>query len=238
MTERYARRTIPFVLAAAVASQLAVAQPAATALTSSDCASSSAGVLRLYVINEAAASRQTLDTAILETSAIWATAGLPLTWTSPPAPLDFTDTGTVVVMIQRGLKRPPTLTAVSSNRAAMPVLGRVPFGEQGRGNLIQISFEAITSLVMGSMYMNTPVAKLPDFLQHVLLGRGLGRVVAHEIGHWLVGRGHMQEGLMRPAFTAGDLVAWNPPRLPRAWTTAGAGVLTRPTRCEATARGD
>ena len=141
-------------------------------------------------------------------------------------------------MIQRGLNRPPTLTAVHSNRPAMPLLGRVPFGEHGPGNLIQISFEAITSLIMGSSYMNTPVARLPGFLQRVLLGRGLGRVVAHEIGHWLVGRGHMREGLMRSAFDAGDLVEGNPPPLPRAWTIAGGGVLSRSTRCEPTAHGD
>jgi hypothetical protein len=235
MNERYARRTIPFVLAASVATLVAAAQPAATASMSTDCSPSSSRVLRLYVINEASASPQTLDTAILETSAIWATAGLRLTWTFPPAPLDLTDNRTVVVMIQRRLKRPPNFSAVSSKGPALPLLGQVPFGEDGPGNLIEVSFEAITSLVMGSSYLNTPVAKLPDFLQQVLLGRGLGRVLAHELGHWLVGRGHMQEGLMRPTFGDRDLVEWNSPRLPPAWTAAGAGVLmARFSRCEPT----
>ena len=233
MNNRYARRTISFAFAAALAAHAAAAKPAATVSTSADCSRVS-GVLRLYVINEASASRQTLATAMLETSAIWATAGLHLTWTFPPAPVDFTDTAIVVVLVQRGLERPPTLTGVSSKRPAMPLLGRVPFGEHGPGNLIQISFEAITSLVMGSSYMSTPIAKLPDFLQQVLLGRGLGRVVAHEIGHWLVGRGHMREGLMRPAFYPGDLVEGNRPRLPRAWTVR----LAPSTRCDPTARGD
>jgi hypothetical protein len=235
MTERYARCTIPFVLAASVATLVAAARPAATASMSTDCPPSSSRVLRLYVINEASASPQTLDTAILETSAIWATAGLRLTWAFPPAPLDLTDNRTVVVMIQRGLKRPPTLSAVSSKGPALPLLGQVPFGEDGPGNLIEVSFDAITSLVMGSSYLNKPVAKLPDFLQQVLLGRGLGRVLAHELGHWLVGRGHMQEGLMRPTFGDRDLVEWNSPRLPPAWTAAGAGVLmARFSRCEPT----
>jgi hypothetical protein len=171
----------------------------------------------------------------LDTSAIWATAGLRLAWTFPPAPLDLTDNRTVVVMIQPGLKRPPTLSAVPSKHPALPLLGQVPFGEDGPGNLIEVSFEAITSLVMGSSYLNTPVAKLPDFLKQVLLGRSLGRVLAHELGHWLVGRGHMQEGLMRPAFGDRDLVEWNSPRLPPAWTAAGAGVLmARFSRCEPT----
>jgi hypothetical protein len=235
MNERYARCTISFVLGAAVATHVAAARPAATASMSTDCPLSSSRVLRLYVINEASASPQTLDTAILETSAIWATAGLRLTWTFPPAPLDLTDNRTVVVMIQRGLNRPPSLSAVPSKGHALPLLGQVPFGEDGPRNLIEVSFEAITSLVMGSLYLNKPVAKLPNFLQQALLGRGLGRVIAHELGHWLVGRGHMQEGLMRPAFGDRDLVEWNSPRLPRGWTAAGAGVLmARFSRCEPT----
>jgi hypothetical protein len=237
MDERYARPTTCFVLAAAVAVHVAAVRPAAPASMSTDCRPSSSGVLRLYVINDASVSPPTLDTAIAETNAIWATAGLRLTWAFPPAPLGLTDNRTVVVMIQRGLKRTPTITAVSANGAAMPLLGRVPFGENGPGNLIQVSFAAITSLVMGSSYMNVPVARLPDFLQQVLLGRGLGRVVAHEIGHWLVGPGHIQEGLMKPAFGYRDLVQGNSPRLPRAWTAEGAGGLMTPSsRCEPTVR--
>jgi hypothetical protein len=235
MNERYARRTIPFVVAATMATHVAAARPPATASMSTDCPPSSSRVLRLYVINHASASPQALDTAILETSAIWATAGLRLTWVFPPAPLDLTDNRTAVVMIERRLKRPPTLSAVPSKGPAMPLLGQVPFGEDGPGNLIEVSFGAITSLVMGSSFLDKPVAKLPDFLQQVLLGRGLGRVLAHELGHWLVGRGHMQEGLMRPAFGDRDLVEWNSPRLPRAWTASGAGVLmARFSRCEPT----
>ena len=235
MKERYARRTIPFVLAASVATHVAAARPAATTSMPTDCPRSSSRVLRLHVINAASASPQTLHTAILEASAIWATAGLRLTWTFPPAPVDLTDNRTVVVMIQRGLKPPPTLSAIRSKGPALPLLGQVPFGEDGPGNLIEVSFEAITSLVMGSSYLNKPVAKLPYFLQWLLLGRGLGRVLAHELGHWLVGRGHMQEGLMRPTFGDRDLVEWNSPRLPPAWTAAGAGVLmARFSRCEPT----
>ena len=138
-------------------------------------------------------------------------------------------------MIQRGVKRPPTLSAVPSKSPALVLLGQVPFGEDGPGNLIEVSFEAVRSLVMGSWYLNKPVAKFPDLLQQVLLGRGLGRVLAHELGHWLVGHGHRQEGLMRPSFGGRDLVESSSPRLPRAWTTAGAGVLmTRFPRCEPT----
>ena len=121
----------------------------------------------------------------------------------------------------------------------MPLLGQVPFGDDGPGNLIEVSFEAVTDVVMRSSYLNRPVAKLPDFLQQVLLGRGVGRVVAHEIGHWLAGRGHARDGLMKPTLGNEDLVALKRPRLPRPWMAAGAGMLTATaSRCRTTVRGD
>jgi hypothetical protein len=82
--------------------------------------------------------------------------------------------------------------------------------------------------------MDRPVAGLPVFLHEILLGRGLGRVVAHEIGHWLGGRGHVQEGLMKPMFDDHDLVESDTPRLPRTWTAAAGMLEARFPRCEPT----
>ena len=239
MDKRAARRAIAFVFAAAVAVRFVAERPAASAPTSIECAPFSSDVLRLHVINEASTSPETLHAAILETNAIWGAAGLRLMWTFPPAALDLTDNRTVVVIIRRGPTRPPTIRAVSASSHDMPLLGQVPFGEDGPGNLIEVSFQAITALVMGGSYLNRPVAKLPDFLQQVLLGRGVGRVVAHEIGHWLAGRGHVRDGLMKPALGSEDLVAWKRPGLPPAWTAPHAGLLTgASSRCVPTVSGD
>jgi hypothetical protein len=236
---RYFRRPILLFVAATVV-HVSAAPPPARPSTPGECPSSSSGVLRLYVINEAGASRQTLAAASTEAGAIWATAGLRLIWTLHPAPVDLTDNRTVAVVVRRAMRRPSTVSAGHAKGPAAPLLGRVPFGDDGRpGNLIEVSFEAITSLVLGSSYMNGPVAKLPDYMQQVLLGRGLGRVMAHEIGHWLVGHGHMQEGLMKPAFSDRDLVEWNFPRLPRAWTAMGTEMLMAQfSRCEPTPGAD
>ena len=54
------------------------------------------------------------------------------------------------------------------------------------------------SLVMSGSYMDKPISQLPLSTQGHVVGLGLGRVVAHEIGHWLMGSGHTEEGLMRP----------------------------------------
>ena len=239
MNPRAARRAISYVLAAATAVRFPAAGPATAAATSTECAPFSSEVLRLHVINDASATPETLHAAILETDAIWDTAGLRLVWTFPPDALDLTDNRTVVLIIQSGPTRPPAIRAVSARSHNMPLLGQVPFGDDGPGNLIEVSFEAVTDVVMRSSYLNRPVAKLPDFLQQVLLGRGVGRVVAHEIGHWLAGRGHARDGLMKPTLGNEDLVALKRPRLPRPWMAAGAGMLTATaSRCRTTVRGD
>src|SRR5262245_29621853 len=215
---RYLRT--PMLLFVAVAAvHVSAAPPAATASTSGECPPSSSRTLRLYVINEAGASKQTLGVASLEADEIWAATGLRLIWTFHPAPVDLTDNRTVAIAVRHTLRRPGTVSALHSTGPATPLLGRVAFGDEGQpGNLIEVSFEAIASLVMSSSYLNTPIAKLPGYMQQVLLGRGLGRVIAHEIGHWLVGRGHMHDGLMKPAFSDRDLVESKVPRLPRPWT--------------------
>ena len=96
-----------------------------------------------------------------------------------------------------------------------------------------MSFEAITSLVMGGVYMSRPITGFPDFLQRMLLGRGLGRVVAHELGHWLVGRGNVRDSLMKPSFDDRDLVQSIGPRLPSVPSANEGGVaMTRFWRCD------
>lgn len=226
MNARCARRALPFALGSLVAGGVTAARPAAR---SGDCPGSSRAI-RVHVVNEAAARPRTLEAAIAETNAIWATAGIRLTWTYPPEPLDRGDNATVILMIHRGFKRPAD---AQPSKPAPPRLGQVPFGERGPANFIEVSFDAITSLVMSGSYLNRPVAGLPALLQQVLLGRGLGRVIAHEIGHWLAGQGHVRDGLMRPGFGERDLTQWNAPPLPREWTTAGSDVLMdRYSRCE------
>jgi hypothetical protein len=183
------------------------------------CAPATSRDLRIYLINEAGAAQQTLDAAEAEAGTIWANAGLRLEWTFPPVPLDVSDGRTVVVVVRRGLSRPVTVDGADSQAFSHPSLGRIRFGEDGRpGNLIEVSFPALGSLVMSGSYLQKPISELPNLAQTCLLGRGLGRVVAHEIGHWLMGRGHSRDGLMRPSLSGHALIESNEPRLPRTWT--------------------
>ena len=52
-----------------------------------------------------------------------------------------------------------------------------------------------------------PLASLPKALADLVLARALGRALAHEIGHYLLGTGmHNSQGLMRASFTPQELL--------------------------------
>jgi hypothetical protein len=69
--------------------------------------------------------------------------------------------------------------------------------------------------------------------QQPLVGRAIGRVLAHEIGHWLRGRGHTTTGLMKAVLRGHELVDPLAPPLPREWTSAGpAPLLAGASRCK------
>ena len=95
-------------------------------------------------------------------------------------------------------------------------------GDDKRG-FIEVSLDAITSVVMRGVYQNRSVADLPRRAQTDLLGRGLGRVIAHEIGHWRMGREHAPLGLMKESLNPEDLIDWVAAPLPRGWTAGDAG---------------
>jgi hypothetical protein len=163
-----------------------------------------------------------LEAAAAEATDIWAGAGLRLTWRSQPAADETSASGLVFVVILPRLTKPLGVTAAHSRQRAPLTLGQVPFDDDGRpANLIELSIETIAAVVSAGSYLDRPVATLPAGLQHMLLGRGLGRVIAHEIGHWLDGRDHALNGLMKRSFDSRDLVQANAPNAPRVtngWT--------------------
>ena len=198
------------------------------------CVPASSRNLRVYVINEAGAAQETLDAAGAEAATIWANGGLRVVWNFPPVPLDVQDGQTVVVVVRRALSTPATTDGADLRPCSRPSLGRIRFGVNRRpANLIEVSFRELMSLVMSGSYMNKPISQLPISTQGHVVGLGLGRVVAHEIGHWLMGSGHTEEGLMRPRFNVLHLVGPNSPQLPGTWTAAGSELLpARSSRCE------
>ena len=171
--------------------------------------------LRIHLIDAAGVVPRTLEDAKEEVGRVWTTAGLRLTWTVPPMGYEITDPETVVVILRRTLSRHSR--SDGSRVVTDAALGWVLFDGDNRRGFVEVSIEAITAVVMEGVVGEKSVLTLPRQTQKHLLGRGLGRVIAHEIGHWRMGRAHMPGGLMKASLSAQDLTDWAAPPLPRRW---------------------
>ena len=93
--------------------------------------------------------------------------------------------------------------------AAHPALAWIWFTTPTRaGNEIHVSVDAARKLVAGVRVGGRSVSAWPG-MRETLLGRALGRSIAHEIGHFLlVSPQHAEEGLMRAIFRPPDLLTF------------------------------
>lgn len=185
--------------------------------------------VRLHVVNDAGAPPETLRAAAREASEIWKRVGLQLAWTFPPTVPDAAGGRTVIVVIRRHLTPVASVNVAATKGRVRTPLGWLVFDGQGRaGNLIEVSFDQVTTLVRRGLQRDVPISVLAELARHRALGRGLGRVIAHEIGHWLMGRGHVDSGLMKARFRAQDLVDVRLPDLPPFWTARGDDAAMPP----------
>jgi hypothetical protein len=100
------------------------------------------------------------------------------------------------------------------------ILAWVTPGGAGRSApLLFISLPAVTETVLGTEAYDMPVKRLTRGLQDRLIAQAIGRVAAHELGHYLFQHaGHHDRGLMRPRYVAVELVGdWlDPFKIPNA----------------------
>jgi hypothetical protein len=120
---------------------------------------------------------------------------------------------TVYVLIRR---RTPADKALAERRAELegsdlregPIgLAWIAFNERTPSPVIFVSMEHTKQLLSAFTYDGRLVDRCPPILYRQLLGRALGRIVAHEIGHYLNGPSHAAAGLMKPVLTDTDLLA-------------------------------
>ena len=69
----------------------------------------------------------------------------------------------------------------------------------GLAPLLFVSLSAVTETVLGTEAFDRPVKKLTRALRDRLIAQAIGRVTAHELGHYLLNAGHQDRGLMRPS---------------------------------------
>jgi len=88
------------------------------------------------------------------------------------------------------------------------VLGWVTPGVDGRSApVLLVSLLAVTEAVMATEAFNKPVKRLTRGLRDRLIAQAVGRVAAHELGHYLLQHaGHHDRGLMRRRYVAAELV--------------------------------
>lgn len=94
-----------------------------------------------------------------------------------------------------------------------------PAGPGRTAPLLYVSLPAVTETVLGTEAYDMPVKRLTRGLRDRLIAQAIGRVAAHELGHYLLQHaGHQDRGLMRPRYSAVELVAdWlDPFKVPNA----------------------
>jgi hypothetical protein len=89
-------------------------------------------------------------------------------------------------------------------------LGSIWFDEGMPSRAIVIDADAIAARVLEVASSERPLDKWPPGLAALVTSRALGRVLAHEIGHYLLASpAHSPAGLMRPAFDGRQLADWD-----------------------------
>jgi len=159
----------------------------------------------------------------LEAAAIWRTYGIDLCWrwSSAPRPNGSTRIDVLLDQTQHARARP----VLGDTRLPVPPGEYVPIRldrEAIEDVLRVVTFDQVAQLT-GHASVRTPD-----------VGRALGRVLAHELGHALMAtRGHQPSGLMRSSFTGNEMLArtrdsygLSPAEVARLWSVQAARHLS------------
>lgn len=168
-----------------------------------------------------------------EADAIWHNTGLTFTWSREPAPIDRAGrpSTTLRVVIDRNTRAP--------NDGGLP-LGWIVF-EDGRPREPEIflSYGNAERLLAASRGVVGVARSMPLRERDTLLGRALGRALAHEMGHYLLAsKAHSSRGLMQARRSAFEFFAAerrqftidlpNRTAVVARWRTEGGGSVATP----------
>ena len=151
-----------------------------------------------------------------ETESLWRLYGVRVAWTDIGADETTKPGLSVEAFLEQRIGKEPNQPIWT------PVLGRASVTMEARDRLpIRVSFDATQSLLARRPSSQTSPGGIA--YDHDL-GRALGRVLAHEIGHVLLAApNHANAGLMRAAFRADELAALD--RAPFRLTCIGVSRL-------------
>jgi hypothetical protein len=137
--------------------------------------------------------------AIAEASAIWAPYHVVVTGAEPLHSDGHDDLTLTVVM------NPAPAKADSTWRAP---LGAVDFDKTGVPlPIVTVFIVRLVTMIEEGRLWRIPASEWPRLIRQQVVGRAMGRVIAHEIGHVLLRTtGHAPHGLMRAVQRADELV--------------------------------
>ncbi len=142
---------------------------------------------------------------VAEADAIWRRYGVGVKLLGGDAP------DIAACDVQLSLAFAPAGKPAATSRPAGPRLGSIWFHDAiTPGQSLTIDSEMVEAKVREGVAGGKPLNQWPPAVADMMIGRALGRVLAHEIGHFLLASSaHTSSGLMRPAFDGRVLGAWD-----------------------------
>jgi hypothetical protein len=134
-----------------------------------------------------------------EVERVWAPYGVTFCWQDRGDGCAGVEVRLRVLIADDAL--PPT-----ERRAGGPAVGRIQFLATRPGTEIQLSWRAARDLVVRANLGGQPIGSWPSAIETRLVPRVLGRALAHEVGHYVLGsRDHARTGLMAAHFRPDDV---------------------------------
>jgi hypothetical protein len=135
-----------------------------------------------------------------EVERVWAPYGLTFCWAEGPRGCEGIE-ARVDVLIADDLP-----ASAVRETARLPVVGRITFHAGAPGSDIALSVTSARTLVVRATLGGRRVSDWPAAIAQRFIPRVLGRALAHEIGHYVLGtRDHAARGLMSASFTPDDV---------------------------------
>jgi hypothetical protein len=146
-----------------------------------------------------ALSPDVIAAALTETGRLWAPYGVDVRLAPPHGP---TLEGAITLTVVAGEPSP------AERRRSPNALAGVGFDVCGRPRpQIAVYAAEVVALIAHARVLGASETQWPQSMRDRILGRAVGRVLAHEIGHFVLGtREHAARGLMRAAQGVDDLV--------------------------------
>ncbi len=151
--------------------------------------------------------RPQIDAMTQEVDAIWREHRVSIQWTTARVADGWPDAHMSLTVLDA------SADPDAEDGMTAPRLGGIVFleGRVYAEDQFWVSVASVAALVEGAPWVGRAVRLWPSVLREQFIGRALGRVVSHELGHYLLAwRGHSDRGLMRKEFTRDMLI--NPDR--------------------------